>query len=196
MLVIVLVGEGDGDGEGSVTSHVLVWASLLFSDLRVGVPVRYSRRADPPSVVALDAGRVLMEPVSNWDIWSCRDWDLSTMVFHHSKGLLLPVMADSLSASMPNCLIPNTEPVKDRCCDVGTTRPLLKVTRRIGPPVRPSYSRRCLAFRRTNQHRRRKATVPSTMTEPTTIRTMYTQRGRPVFSKRVGMKTDDVRKRI
>ena len=117
------------------------------------------------------------------------------MVFHHSNGLLLPVMVDSVSANMPNCLMPNLEPVRDRCWEVGTNRPLLSVTRRIGPPVRPSASRgRCALLRKT-QHLKATATVTSKTVDPRTMMTIYTQRGRPVWSKRFVMKNDDMVKR-
>lgn len=106
-------GVGEGDGEGMKSSVVLMTGSLFFSGVRVGVPLRNSRRAVP--VVALEDGRVKMDPASSCDMLSCRDCDLSSTVFHHSKGLLRPVRVDSLSASSPNCLIPNLEPVRDRC---------------------------------------------------------------------------------
>lgn len=106
-------GVGEGDGEGMVSSVVLREGSLVFSGvLVVGVAVNSFRVA---MVVALEEGRVKIEPASIWEMLSCRDWDLSIIPFHHSNGLRRPVIVDSLSASSPNCRIPNLDPVKERC---------------------------------------------------------------------------------
>lgn len=113
------------------------------------------------------------------------------MVFHHSKGLFLPVMIESLSASMPNCLTPKRDPVRERCCDVGTTRPLLKVTRRVGVTFRPSRAPPAdFSFRRRNQHRERATAMAKIKIEPTTMRTIDTQSGHLVLPRAV-IKRDD-----